>query len=195
MSILKYPLKAVDGLMDRVCAVVGAIMMSQIPGFISHYVQRLGGHVDEAKRNVAGWQEIANKTTDGSIGKLVSRYQSSDMAETVEAGQKCLADIDRLENLQDALVAITDASAWSRPFAFLGHIDLSVGRSALGSYTPNVPVDLPGLVYAAIGLVLAVLIYHGIKLAFRAAANRKRGQESEGDEITDEDEVYKDEEL
>ena len=190
MSILRYPLKAVDGLMDRVCAVVGAIMMSQIPGFISHYVQRLGGHVDEAKLNVAGWQEIANKTTDGSIGKLVSRYQGSDMAETVEAGRKCLADIDRLENLQEALVAITDASAWSRPFAFLGHIDLSVGRSALGSYTPNVPVDLPGLVYAAIGLVLAVLIYHGIKLSFRAAVNRKKKREAEAMADEMEEEAY-----
>ncbi len=168
--------------MDRICAVVGAITMSQIPGFIIHYVQRLGGHVDEARRNVASWQEIADTTTGGSIDKLVANYGGSEMAEVLEAGKKCVADVARLEDLQGALSAITDASAWSHPFTFLRHMDIEISRAALGTYTPNVPIDLPSLVYAAIGLVLAVLIYKGIKLGCRAVfrtLRRKRDVKAE----------------
>ena len=177
MKLIKYPLKALDGILDRVCAVIGAITMSQIPAFILHYLQRLGGHVDEAKRNVAGWQAIADTTTGGSIDKLIANYGSSEAAEVLAAGKKCVTDVARLEDLQDAFCAITDASAWARPFAFLRNMDIEISRATLSTYTPNAPIDLPSLAYAAVGLVLAVLLYKGLKLFVRTmfrSFSRKR---------------------
>ena len=42
---------------------------------------------------------------------------------------------------------------------------MEVARGALGSYAVNLPLDTVSLVYAAVGLVLAILLYQGLKLA------------------------------
>jgi len=114
--------------------------------------------------------------------------------EVLEAGKKCVGDVDRLAELQEALRAITDSGAWSRPFVFLRHADLGISRATLDTYTPNTPMDLPGLVYAAVGLVLAVLAYKGIKLLCRSmgrALTRKRNMQvvsEDGEPLADDGE-------
>ena len=37
-----------DSLIDRLLCVAGAVLCSQLPEFIQQYLQRLGGHLDEA---------------------------------------------------------------------------------------------------------------------------------------------------
>ena len=165
--ILSYPLRLIDSALDRICGILGALLLSQIPGFISHYVQRLGGHLAEAQRNADSWQTIADKTTGGSLSLLTREYLSSDIRTTVEAGNKCLADIGRLNKLQEALEAINEASPWSRAIVFLRHMDADIARSTLESYVPNLPIDFESLMYAAAGLALAVLLYHIIKWIFK----------------------------
>lgn len=178
VKVLTYPLRLVDGLLDRLLAIAGAVALSQVPGFISHYLQRLGGHVDEATRNVAGWQEIANKSTGGNLRKLIDFYQASGDTEIIETGKKCVGDLGRLEDLQQAMAAIRDASVWEKPLSFVRHLDPDIARAAFGEYGPNVPVDLESIGYAIAGLVLAVVVYQGVKrtsrAAFRQAGKRLR---------------------
>jgi hypothetical protein len=163
--MMQYPLKAIDSLVDRIVAVLGAVASSQLPGFIQHYTQRLGGHVVEAERNLEGWQEIANQTTEGNVVGLANLYLRSPDPEVVAAGQKCLRDLLRAETLQDALTALEHASLWNRPFVFLRHVDGDIAEATLSRFTMNVPLDAESLVYAMCGLVLAFLLYSGIKQA------------------------------
>ena len=175
-KILTFPVRLVDSLLDRVIAIAGALAVSQVPGFISHYLQRLGGHVAEAERNVTTgetyWQKIADKTTGGDLDVLIDTYLGSDLATTVEAGRKCAADVARLKELRAALEAITNSSLFNKPFAFLRHMEAEIARATAREYTPNLPLDPESLVYAAAGLLLAMLLYQGVKFALVAAAKR-----------------------
>ena len=85
MNLLRIPIKAVDGLADRIVVIIGALLLSQTPAFISQYTQRLGGHVKEAERNVATWQEIANDNTSGNLAVLTRRYEASPEPEIAAA--------------------------------------------------------------------------------------------------------------
>ncbi len=123
--ILKVPAKALDSLADRVCAILGAALFCQVPGFIGHYLQRLGGHVAEAQRNVDTWREIADKTANGSLTALAEQYLASDVATTIETGRKCLADVGRLETLIQGLEAIQTAPSLAQGLVFLRRLDFA----------------------------------------------------------------------
>lgn len=165
MKVIRYSLKALDSLADRVVAVFGAVSSSQVPGFIQHYTQRLGGHVVEAERNLRGWQNIANQSAGGDVVGLANVYMLSPNPEVVAAGQKCLGDISRVDMLRDALAALQDASLWNRPFVFLRYFDGEIADATLSNFTMNVPMNAESLVYATCGLVVVFLLYTGIKQA------------------------------
>lgn len=170
MKVLKYPLKAIDTLLDRVSAVVGSILCSQIPAFIGYYLQRLGGHVDEAQRNVDEWQKIADKISGGSMDALLKMGTATNTEFGIEAANKCTADVARLADLMRAFEALQDATVWNRGIVFLKHADMSIARSAGKSFVPNVPMDPEGLVYAVVGLLLGIVIYFCLKLLFKSTA-------------------------
>jgi hypothetical protein len=172
--VLKYPVKVLDGLADRVIAVLGAITFSQVPGFITHYLQRLGGHVSEAQQNIASWQGIADETAGGSLRQLIELYQSAPATEVIAAGRKCAGDVARLHDLRAALDAIRDASPWERMFTFVRYADTSIAQETLASYVPNVPLDLESLVYGCCGLLVAFGLYQGAKGSARLAIRRHR---------------------
>ncbi len=172
-----YPFRAVDRVLDHLAAVVGAIGFSQIPGFIDHYVQRLGGHAAEAQCNVASWQRIADASAQGDLHALITLYRASERLEVLEAGRKCAADVLRLEDLRTALDAIVSSPPWLRAIAFLRHMDADIARGALDGFALNVPLDMEGLCYAGIGLVLGVCVYagfrQGVRAMVRAACDRQ----------------------
>ncbi len=60
-AILLAPVRFVDSLLDRICAVLGALAFAQFPQYCAQYIQRLGGHVDEAARNMEKYREIAKE--------------------------------------------------------------------------------------------------------------------------------------
>ena len=174
--VAQYPVKVVDSLLDHVVAVVGAVGGSQLPGYIQHYMQRLGGHVAEAEQNVAGWQEIADGTTSGDVAGLANFYLRSTDPEVIAAGSKCTADLARATELRGALDALQGASLWERPFVFVRHLDTEIADATLESFSPNVPLDPEGLVYAALGLVLGILLYLGAKQTCLMPARRRAGR-------------------
>ena len=51
-----------DGILDRVFSIIGAVAFSQVPEFIQQYIQRLGGHVDEAQHQVELIREAAQSS-------------------------------------------------------------------------------------------------------------------------------------
>jgi len=167
-AVVKAPVRFVDSVADRIVAILGAVALSEFPAYINNYVQRLGGHVDEAALNVRQWQLIADRTTDGSLSRLVQTYESSRVPAVVEAGEKAANDIARLEYLNASLDSITHASVWEKPFVFFRHLDLDIAHQAVEAYVPNIPTNAEGLVYAGVGLLVGMAVYAG----FKYGANR-----------------------
>jgi len=180
VRVLKYPVKLVDKVVDRIIAVVGALFGSQGPGFIHHYVQNLHGRLAEAERNLETWKEVAHKASIESLQKLVDVYLKSDSIEVVEAGGKCAADIARVDQLRTAYESLTNASAWGRPFEFAKNIDSEIMESTFASFVPNVPLDVESLAYAVLGLVFAICLYIAGKRLVIVSARGVKGRLKRG---------------
>jgi hypothetical protein len=69
-NILFAPVRFIDSILDRICAVLGAAVFMQFPQYLTLYLQRLGGHVDEAARNLEKYKEIAHNNLAGALKEL-----------------------------------------------------------------------------------------------------------------------------
>lgn len=183
-TIVQAPVRAADGILDRIAVIVGALFGAQVPGFISHYRQRLGGRLDEARANVAEWQANADAHYGGSLDALVQDYQNNPSPSVVDTGEKVVMDLDRVDALQQATTALDNADAWHLPAVFVEHFDYGLAASTLQDYVLNVPTDAAGLGYAAVGALLGGMCYHGGKGATRRGARslvrRKSARRSGG---------------
>ena len=171
-------LLAVEGLLDRGLCLVGAVLFSQIPEFIQQYLQRLGGHLDEARRQLAQLQETA--TQSGlSLEQLTARTASSPDRAVAQLGSVLRRVAERVQELATAEAAIRNASLWSRPFVFGRYVDPSIARSTWAVFKPAVPTTVEGLLYALLGMLFMLALYYGgIKVPCRRIwrARRRRSQ-------------------
>ncbi|MBN1495587.1 MAG: DUF2937 family protein [Spirochaetes bacterium] len=156
--ILMAPARFIDALLDRICAVLGAIAFAQFPQYLILYIQRLGGHVDEAARNIDKYREIAKE-----LGKSLYQYSqhllgSNDPA-VFKTGQKIALDLQRYDSLTAALRELEAAPAYKKFFVFIQNIDLDIARATLANFTPGLPFSLEGAAYAAIGIVIGMILY------------------------------------
>ncbi len=157
-KIAKKPFTLLDSILDRAFSVLGAAVFSQIPEFIQQYIQRLGGHVDEAQRQVdhiIQAARLSGKTVEGYIGKFIAS-QDPDFR---RQGEMLQDTIERALELQDALEAVENASVLTKPFVFLAKMQYPIFRATLENFEPAVPLTLENLVYALAGLFFAMSVY------------------------------------
>ena len=156
---------------------MGAVLFSQIPEFLQQYLQRLGGHLDEARRQLGRFQEIATQA-GLTIDELVARSRGSAEPTVVQLGQLMRDTVARVDALSAAENGLRNASIFGRPLVFLRHLDLSIARATWAIFRPAVPTTVEGLIYAGIGVLLMLALYHGavkypVKRAWRRRAERR----------------------
>jgi hypothetical protein len=149
-----------DGLIDRLLCVVGAVLFSQLPEFIQQYLQRLGGHLDEARRQLYQLQEVAAKA-GLTFRQMVTNSLASPEPTVGRLGGLMRDTADRADALAVADAAIRHASMFTRPLVFLRHIDLSIAHATWTIFKPAVPTTVEGMIYAVCGVLLALAFYHG----------------------------------
>lgn len=164
---MAWLLKKLDMLIGAGFAACSGMGASQVQSFIDQYVQRLGGHLDEATLNLERIQTGV-------------RYQT--MSETVR-GELEVDATSRVNELQSAYDAITSAGLINKPFSFFRHADDAIMSGTWTDYIPAVPLDAESLIYVAVGIVLAIFVYELIKLPLvlifgqpRQRKFKKRGQ-------------------
>lgn len=165
-------LNAGDGLLDRILCVLGAVLFSQVPEFMQQYLQRLGGHLDEARRQLQQFQEVA--TSSGiSLKDLIHRTATNAEPAVAKLGAVMSDTVDRVDALAAAQAALLHASLWSRPFVFVRHLDFAIAHATWSIFKPAVPTTLEGMVYALLGVIVFLGIYHfGIKYPFSVFRTR-----------------------
>ena len=147
-----------ESLLDRVLCVLGAVGLSQAPEFFQQYLQRLGGHLDEARRLLSNYETLARQSGI-TVRELIEVNRAQADQRIVKQGD-ILADlVTRVESLAAAETALREASVWDRPFVFLAHVDSSIAARTWEVFKPAVPVTAEGFVYAAVGMVLALALY------------------------------------
>jgi hypothetical protein len=135
--------RKLDSLAAAAVAAVGAMVCAQLPEFIQQYLQRLGGHIDEAKR--------ALRTVADSVA-----FQALDPAGRAAA---VAAHEARVATLQIARDAIAGAGPIEKPYALVRHLDPDIAAGAWSVFKPAVPLEPLGLAYALVGLVGGWLVY------------------------------------
>lgn len=156
-------LTAFDSLIDRILCVLGAVLFSQGPEFMQQYLQRLGGHLDEARRQLAQFQTAANQA-GVTLNQLISQTSANPDPGVARLGGVMADSVQRTSSLQSAHDALLHSALWERPFVFLRHLDLEIARATGAVYQPAVPTTVEGLIYALTGMLVFLALYHfGIK--------------------------------
>lgn len=148
-----------DGFLDRVFCVFGAIGFAQTPEFIQQYLQRLGGHVDEARRQVEQFRHAAEQS-GVTLDRLIAQTNANSDAAVAKLGGVMTDASVRLQSLESAQTAITQASAWERPFVFARHMDSDIAHATWNVFRPALPTTAEGLVYGMVGMLVILFVYH-----------------------------------
>ena len=140
-------------------AFLGAATSAQGPAFVQAYLQRLGGHIDEAQRTLS---ELSGGSTAQLVGDVVAR----DRLVGAFAG--------RLAELEASRGAVEKAPALWRPFSLVLNGDREIIVATAGDYTPNMPLDAGSLVYALGGLFFGWAVWALLQWPARASFRHRR---------------------
>lgn len=166
MNLGRKLLGAGDTLIDRVLCVGGAVLFSQVPEFMQQYLQRLGGHLDEARRHLAEFHRAAAQTGI-SLDQLIAKTARNADPAVAKLGGVMTETVTRTENLQAAHDALIGANLWERPFIFLRYLEADIARGTWRVFQPAVPTTYEGLTYALLGMLVLLGVYHfGLKRPF-----------------------------
>jgi hypothetical protein len=175
-KFLRYPFRVMDGLADRVMALAGAIALAQFPQYFAQYIQRLGGHLDEARRSVSQYQNVA-ASYNLSLHEYINIHLTSGNKIFAATGKLISGLVERLQHLETAFRALRGSTPWNRWWVFLRVMDPGIARRTWENFTPGIPTTAEALVYALIGLLAGWGIYQGVKklvgLPFRKPAAPK----------------------
>jgi Protein of unknown function (DUF2937) len=159
---------AAERLVDRALCVAGAVAASQLPEFMQQYLQRLEGHLDEARIALSRFSLAASQSglSLDQFADAAARNPDPAMARMAGVIREAAQRVDALDAADQAL---RHAGAWSRPLVFLSHLDPGIARATWALFRPAVPTTAEGLVYAVLGMAAALAVYH---LALRSLAAR-----------------------
>jgi len=157
--IIRSASEGAEGLLDRILCVVGAVLFSQAPEFMQQYLQRLEGHLDEAKLAVDRLRDAAAQA-GMSLDQLVKSAAQNPDPGSAKLGLVVSESVARVDALTAADAALRGASTLTRPFVFLTHADWGIARATASIYRPAVPTTGEGLLYAAVGIVFILCLYH-----------------------------------
>jgi DUF2937 family protein len=177
--IIRSASDGAEGLLDRILCVVGAVLFSQAPEFMQQYLQRLEGHLDEARLTLGKFTEAAAQS-GMTLNQLVAGAGQNPDPSMQKVGGVIQGAADRVDELAAADAALRGASAWTRPFVFAGHVDWGIARATWAIYRPAVPTTAEGFMYAGVGIVVVLALYHGAVRAPIAAHYRRKAARSEG---------------
>lgn len=151
-------LKWINGLIDRIFVVIFALIFSQAPLFMQQYKQQLSGHVAELHIQIDSMRraaQISGKTLDVYIRKFL---QNAD-PDFSRQGELMQGMTNRYSNLLNAYQALNDATVYSRPFAFIKHVNLDIAKRTLHNYEFGFLFSIEGLAYALLGGTVGYFIY------------------------------------
>jgi hypothetical protein len=139
-------------LVDGIGAAAGAAGGSQLPEFVQQYLQRLGGHRDEAFRFV---QQLKAQGAEASSA-VVTLAQ------------------ERADSLARAFDAIAQTDGLLRPAVFLRYADVDVAQATMELFRPAVPLTPAGLLYGGLGLLAGIVLVNLVIFPFRLFRRRAR---------------------
>lgn len=140
-------------------AASGAALSAQGPAFVQAYLQRLGGHIDEARRTLV---ELSGGATAQIVADGATRDRLVD------------AFAERVTELEASRAAIADAHPLWQPVALALRADREIARATADGFTLAMPLDTPSLAYAVAGLAVGWAVWELVQWPCRSWWKRRR---------------------
>lgn len=172
-KLISYPLRILDGLVDRVLSLLGAITLAQFPQFIGQYLQRLGGHLGEIRHTVRQFEAMA-ATLNMTLEEYIKVHLFSGTEVFLSSGEVIQDLIHRLQILENSYILLRQATPVNRWLVFLKVFDPEIFTQTYKIFTPGIPTTIEGGIYALVGLFLAWGVYQGIKNLIRLIFTKER---------------------
>lgn len=140
---------------DRVICIIMVLLLSQVPTYVSQYEDVLAGAHEEARTHYRNLE--ANAARFGKeVMPFLEGIRDRNDPEASELAKTDIEAVQRYQKYDAAVNALNEASVASRPFVLASHFQENLHRRAMAKFEPNVPLTGEALVYAAIGLFVAI---------------------------------------
>jgi hypothetical protein len=151
----------IRGLIDRLLLLAAVITGGLVPGFITQYVQRLGGRLDQALLDLAPWQQIANQYYHGDLAQLIQYHLASHDPTFHAEGAAIQTLVMAVQHLQAAVVALHGTLFHQLGYLAV-HTDPGLARATFNDWIPTFALSAEGILFAlGFGLTLW-LIFHAL---------------------------------
>ena len=155
-------IRLVGGIIDRICALAGALCFSQAPLFMQQYKQQLFGRVEELELQVKVLKDAA-QLSGKNLEEYIAKFIQSPDPDFSRQGEIMQNMYVRLVDLKHSLFALSDADLWNKPLSFLHHYNHEVGKATWKYFELGVPMTTEGAVYALFGLGFGFLVFYLLK--------------------------------
>lgn len=155
-SIKNYIGGFFGSLLERIFVFFIALLLSQAPQYMNLYLNVLSGSRAEAERSVAVIKEKAAEL-GMSTREFIDDLVKSQSQVAKKSGEVHEAQLKRFEALKKAFEALKGASAFTRPFVFLKHVDWSLAKNV--QFQPALPFTLESVLYVIVGILLGMLLF------------------------------------
>lgn len=134
---------------------LGGAVAAQAPEFAQQYAQRLGGAVDELRREIAALESDA-QASGTTRDAAVERLRTNPDGLVARRGAAAQSDIARLARLSAQQQALAEASSpLGRTAAVIRNPDMAIVQATLRDYQPAVPTTADGLTAGLVGFFVA----------------------------------------
>ena len=153
-KILLYPFRFMDGLVDRIVSLAGAIGLAQFPQFFAQYLQRLGGHLK--KRLTIARYQAAAETLDHPGRIPCGTFASGN--EVLSPPGRLSPEVERLIRLEEAFCPWKKPGLYP-PMAFPAESRSAYCQGNLALFPSRPAHDGRRIAYGLTGLLLAWGLY------------------------------------
>jgi len=136
------------GLLDRAVLIVGVVAGGMVPSYLAQYRQRVGGALGQALKDLAPFQQIADRFHDGSLAKLIQHHLASTDPSFHAEGAAIQAIADSVASLRNALAAL-DTDVFHQLAYLARQADPAVAQATWDAFRPSFGITADSLLMAA----------------------------------------------
>lgn len=152
-SMLKLFTTLIEHFLFTLCFIVGV----QIPEFINQYIQRLSGHLDEARFQLHQFQIIADNHFQGKLEIMIARYRENLEPSILQTADVIANTTERVANFESHLQKIQQGDYIERLYTFIIEYDVEMAYATLQQFKMAIPLDVFALATGA-GFAITLLV-------------------------------------
>jgi hypothetical protein len=142
------------GILDRI-VLVGAILAAGcVPSFVAQYRQRVGGMLDQASKDLALFQDIANRFHGGDLQRLIKHHLASTDPTFRSEGTAIQTLVENVAQLKASLAALS-TDFYGQLMYLARNGDATVAKATWDTFVPAMSLTPEALLFAfATGVIV-----------------------------------------